>query len=122
MLLLVGNISGVVFVSIEGIVPLIVLLGILIPVVYFYTLFDALQTLERIHRFESDSPGAAAQGDRSSFGQYALIGGGLLFAAFWIATGGEWLDPVAGDKGSLIAAGALILIGVFVFLSGSGKK
>ncbi|WP_309120986.1 DUF6677 family protein [Paenibacillus sp.] len=123
MLILVGNIFGVVLVSIEGIVPLIVLLGILIPVVYFYTLFDALQTTDRMNRFDGDASGAASpQRGRSSLAQYAFIGGGLLFAAYWATTGGEGLDSIAGDNGPLIVAGALILIGVFVFLSGAGKK
>jgi hypothetical protein len=123
MLLLVGNIFGVVLVSIEGIVPLIVLLGVLIPVLYFYTLFDALQTLERMNRIDLEGSSAGSpQSDRSSFVRYALFGGGLLFAAYWITSGEHRFDAAVGDNGSLIAAGALILVGVFVFLSGAGKK
>jgi len=128
MLLLIGNIFGVVLVSIEGIVPLIVLLAILIPVVYFYTLFDALQTTDRVNAEASRPPygdDALRQTEphrRTSGSHIAIALGGLALFGFWATNGSDWMEGFLDGNGSLIAAGALILAGVLVYFSGSGKK
>jgi len=123
MLLLIGNITGVVLVSIEGIVPLIVLLAILIPVIYFYTLFDALQTAERVNRgtvrYGEGEPGGAP---RLGSGTLPWVWAGLLFGVFWLSSGASWVEPVLEGRGSLIVAAAFIVAGLLVFAFGGRKK
>ena len=126
MLLLACNITGVVLVSIEGIVPLIVLLAILIPVLYFNTLFDALHATERMNRGtyrfgESASNGTATE-RRFGWTDFVWFGGGLLFVLFWLADGDAWIEPVTRGRGSLFVAAAFIVAGALVFAFGGRKK
>ncbi|MFD2880781.1 hypothetical protein ACFTAO_40405 [Paenibacillus rhizoplanae] len=75
-------------------VPLLILLGLLIPVLYFYNVFDALQNADRILRFPDEHDPEELETIQSStssrrrvrisepgisFGLLLLIGGALLF-------------------------------------------
>ncbi|MCI3923115.1 hypothetical protein MO973_23090 [Paenibacillus sp. TRM 82003] len=139
MLLLIGLIFGVVLVAMEGVVPLIVLLSVMIPVVYFYALFDALQTTERwndarAYRFPpppygpapAHSPEAGVAGPASG----RSIGAGqvaLLLVAFGVCIGfflvqPDWLEDLRDGSGALVGAMILVGAGVVLLLSGAGKK
>lgn len=125
MLLFVGDIFGVVLVSMDGIVPLIVLLSILVPVIWVYALFDGLQTAERINRYglrgEESMQGASTFGG-GPLVRFALIAGALLAAAYWLSTGAARFVPVQGGRIVLIAAALLIAAGILVFAFGGRRK
>jgi len=138
-LLLIGNIFGVVLVSIHGIVPLIVLLAVLIPVVYLYALFDALQTTDRVNARLTDAsrgPNAVGRANEPSFAvpppqagtpavfdrsKVGLALAGLGAFLFLKAGPADWVDPFVRGNGGLIVAGAFIGIGVWLYLA-DGKK
>jgi hypothetical protein len=133
MLLLAGNIFGVVLVSLEGIVPLIVLLSVMIPVVYFYSLFDALQTTEKVNASREEAyravGGQTSGSERQPHkarsidggqGGLVLIGlGGLLFIA---VEQPKWLEEIWEGSGALVGAVILTVVGVIIYLSGSRKN
>jgi TM2 domain-containing membrane protein YozV len=134
MLLLLGFILGVVLVSIKGIVPLIVLLAVMIPAVYFYGFFDALKTTDRLNeardcmvRNEGAScPGEGYQGRSESWsiggGQGGLVLVGIGALIFLAVDQPVWMDRVLDGFGSLFGAIGFITVGVMIYLSGSGKN
>ncbi|WP_083205097.1 DUF4097 family beta strand repeat-containing protein [Bacillus sp. FJAT-27264] len=86
------DISALIYFSSIGMqinVPLLILLGLLIPVLYFYNVYDVLQSADRILRFPVEQdPGIAPVPSKRrtfvtepglSFGLMLLFGGGLLF-------------------------------------------
>jgi TM2 domain-containing membrane protein YozV len=134
MLLFAGNIFGVVLVSMEGIVPLIVLTAVLIPVIYFYSLFDALQSADRFNmaREAEYRAGGTPTADhiressmkRWSFGNgqggILLIGLGALL--FMSVEQPSWFEGMIDGSGALIGAALLIIIGILIYFSGSRKN
>lgn len=135
MLLFAGNIFGVVLVSMEGIVPLIVLLSVLIPVVYLYSLFDALQITERYNNASEARqhasgirtaaavpvPESARRGSLGS-GQTGLIVVGSVAVLFMAVEQPGWFEGVFNGSGALIGAGLMIFTGVLIFFAGSNRK
>ncbi|WP_426451489.1 hypothetical protein ACP26L_05095 [Paenibacillus sp. S-38] len=127
MLLFIMNIFAIVFFAVneEMNIPLVVLFSLLVPVIYFYNIFDALQQTDRINgygaplsfgRAEEQDPLAApglgrSQAGGRSFG-YLLIGAGALL--FLTAGKPEWLNRVMELLGT--SAGALILIGAGLYM------
>ncbi|MFE4714094.1 DUF4097 domain-containing protein [Paenibacillus sp. NPDC056722] len=86
------DISALIYFSSIGMqinVPLLILLGLLIPVLYFYNVYDVLQSADRILRFPVEQdPGIAPVPSKRrtfvtepglSFGLMLLFGGTLLF-------------------------------------------
>ncbi|MFF2912772.1 DUF4097 domain-containing protein [Paenibacillus sp. NPDC057934] len=86
------DISALIYFSSIGMqinVPLLILLGLLIPVLYFYNVYDVLQSADRILRFPVEQdPGIAPVPSKRrtfvtepglSFGLMLLFGGALLF-------------------------------------------
>ncbi|WP_199624742.1 hypothetical protein [Paenibacillus alkalitolerans] len=135
MLLFVGNIVGIVFFSEGGIVPLIVLLAVMIPVVFFYSLFDALQATDRVNQqvqypyqvpdpgADSFSPPAGSTYRRSIGGSQigiALIGVGALI--FLTVNKPAWLESLIESSGSIVGAVILIGAGVLLFVNESRKN
>lgn len=137
MLLFVGNIVGIVFFGEANIVPLIVLLSVMIPVIFFYSLFDALQTTDRVNQFGGnysmpygsgvtpypiDAPGGSAY-RRSISGSQIGIGliaiGALIFLA---ANKPAWIENLLSGSGSFIGAVILIGGGVFLFIAETRKN
>ena len=109
-------------------VPLLILLGLLIPVLYFYNVFDALQTADRILRFpdehdpeELETMRAATASRRRvrisepgiSFGLLLLIGGALLFLFQqrppWLRV---FIETSAGAAASVVLIGLGLLMGI----------
>lgn len=123
MLLFVADIASVVFVAMEGVVPLIVLLSLLIPVIWFYALFDSLRAVERTWRLADSEAGSAdAAADSDPFARNLVLVGGVLFAGYWLWTGGSGFAPWLGGNGAMIAAIGLVAGGVLLFLFGGSKK
>lgn len=109
-------------------VPLLILLGLLIPVLYFYNVFDALQTADRILRFPEDhdpeeleTMSASTTSRRRvrisepgiSFGLLLLIGGALLFLFQqkppWLR---GFIETSAGAAASVVLIGLGLLMGI----------
>lgn len=136
MLLLIGLIFGVVLVAIEGVVPLIVLLSVMIPVVYFYALFDALQTTERSNAARSvyrpyygapsepfvppDAPEASRRSVGTNQVAWLILGGGIVIGLTVVRP--DWLEALGSDSGALVGAMVLIGAGVVLLISSGGKK
>lgn len=135
MLLLALNIVAIVFTGLhaETNIPLIVLFSLMIPVIYFYNIFDALQQADRMN----GSPGAGGyedwyagpgtvpagrankpRGGKGSLG-YVLIAGGVLL--FMISSKPHWLNKAFEFLGSSVGAVLLIVIGVYLFFKESRK-
>lgn len=101
-------------------VPLLILLALLIPAVYFYNVYDALQAADRIIRYPKNP--SADQADKLrrtrlisepgiSFGLFLLSGGVLLFLfrlkPVWLQ---YFIEHYAGSAiGIILAAGGLLL-------------
>lgn len=135
MLLLALNIVAVVFTSIHAAtnIPLLVLFSLMIPVIYFYNIFDALQQADRMN----GSPGTGSYEDwyagsgtaptgktNTPFGGkgglgYVLIAGGVLL--FMISSKPHWLNKAFEFLGSSVGAVLLIVIGVYLFFKESRK-
>ncbi len=106
-------------------IPLITLFSLLIPVIYFYSIFDALQLTDRLnakrHSFYADpneflveeagSLKSLTSGNRAG---WLLIGVGALF--FVLSRKPVWLTELISTAGSYIGAVILIVIGVYLFL------
>ena len=129
MLLFIGNIFGVVLVSIHGVVPLIVLLSVLLPVVYFYALFDALHAIERAkaapeRRFEpsaaSSLPLETGKPGRGNAATIAICAFGVF--ALLSFDGSRLMDRYVEIDLSLIVAGLFIATGVIMLMAGAGRK
>ncbi|AEI39620.1 hypothetical protein [Paenibacillus mucilaginosus] len=127
MLLFIMNIFAIVFfaVNAETNIPLIVLFSLLVPVIYFYNIFDALQQTDRVNGYDGPGPlGRTASADplappearRSHAGGrgfgYLLIGAGALL--FLTAGKPEWLNRLMELLGT--SAGALVLIGAGLYM------
>lgn len=107
-------------------VPLLILLALLIPVLYFYNVFDVLQSADRIlqasaEQEESDIPpvpGPAASKRRSvisepgiSFGLLLLVGGTLMFL---FRQKPPWLQLFIENYAGLAIAAVLICGGLWL--------
>lgn len=125
MLLLAVNITGIVFVAIEGgNVLSIVLLSLLIPIIYFYNLFDALQSTDNVndrnaavtmnHQLGYAVKPPAAEG----FSRGTPPAGILFLAAVGVVilvlADINWTHWLFDSVGSML--GALVLIGTGVGL------
>ncbi|WP_246553063.1 DUF4097 family beta strand repeat-containing protein [Paenibacillus tritici] len=107
-------------------VPLLILLALLIPAMYFYNVFDALQAADRILRFpeeqdleEPDAMNAAATARRRvrisepgiSFGLMLLVGGALLFL---FQQRPPWLQLFIENSAGAAVATLLIVLGLLM--------
>lgn len=138
MLLLIMDIFAIVFFATSGAtsIPLIVLFSLLVPVIYFYNIFDALQQTDKVNYAgssyglglnEREEEGMVFPGEEqrrrklrgNGFG-YVLIAAGALL----ILVNGKpaWLDRVFAFLGSSIGAVILIAVGFYMFFKESTKK
>lgn len=116
-------------VSVNASIPLITLFSLLLPVIYFYNIFDALQLTDRInHRYDpmfgdpnelyggsGDPLGSGLQTiTRGNRAGWLLIGVGALF--FFLSHKPDWLTGVVDTIGSYAGAVVLIVIGGYLFL------
>lgn len=112
-------------------IPLLVLLGCLIPIIYFYNLFDALQSTDQVNAYRravrlGHIPPAPAGSDplgrqikTSAYGA-ALIAVG--FFLFLISKKPAWLQDLIDMLGSYVGAVILIGTGLLLFLAESKKR
>lgn len=142
MLLLTLNICAIVFFGVEyggrggGSVLVIVLLSLMLPILYFYTLFDSIQQTEALNeRRASGWPGSAGWNGAppappSPQGQSAPSGGGSpqptpVAGVVLLAAGGvalfsmadtSWTRWLLHSSGSMAGAVILIIIGGLIWL------
>jgi hypothetical protein len=135
MLLFMLDIFAIVFFAINESIPLIVLFSLVLPIMYFYNIFDALQQTDRVNGWSTplDFPEAryfeAAPGPEEkaaplrkkgyNFGYLLILAGVVLFLA---AGRPEWLDRAIQFMGSTLGALLLIGLGLFLFFRESMKK
>lgn len=112
-------------------IPFVVLLACLIPVIYFYNLFDALQSTDQVNAYRravqlgqlppapagSDPLGRQTRGGTLGIGLIAI---GLFL--FLISTKPAWLEDLFSMMGSYIGAVLLIGAGLLLFLTESKKR
>lgn len=109
-------------------IPLVTLFSLIIPVIYFYNIFDALQATDFVNsRYErgelqfGDLPGDPLQKlMRGNNLGVILIGAGGLF--FLISMKPRWFEGLFDVLGSYIGAVMLIAAGLAMFLLESRKK
>lgn len=131
MLLIIMDIFAIVHFSINmSSIPLITLLALFLPIIYFYSLFDALQSTERMnaYQFNAAEPkeGSAdwsgqsqAAGSRPYIG-WLLVGAGALF--FVVSAKPAWISFVMDKMGTMIGGLVLIGIGIVLFLRNAKSK
>ncbi|MGF7048360.1 hypothetical protein J2T13_002867 [Paenibacillus sp. DS2015] len=101
-------------------VPLLILLALMIPVIYFYNVFDVLQAADYIisrRRTEQDDAGETVRQRPNpflaekgiSFGVLLVCGGLLLFFFYQKPA---WLAIYMNIYGEIIVAAALISLGI----------
>ncbi|WP_127582425.1 DUF6677 family protein [Paenibacillus koleovorans] len=112
----------------------VTLLALLLPVIYFYNVFDALQLVDRLrahqYGYYSGHPAqpfpspeepipfqALTKGNRAG---WLLIGVGALF--FFLSNKPSWLTSAINTGGSYIGAVILIAAGAYLFLRSSDSK
>ncbi|NBI29971.1 TM2 domain-containing protein [Chengkuizengella marina] len=100
-------------------VPLIVLLSFIIPVIYFYNIFDALQTADIINAQGTLEDIKVKVRDGKTFGYMLIAAGTLLFI---ISNKPSWLSVVFDFFGSYLGGIALILAGGLLLFSELKKK
>ncbi|MFC7678549.1 hypothetical protein [Paenibacillus sp. GCM10028914] len=129
IMLLMLDVSAMLYFSSIGMqinVPLLIILGLLIPLAYFYNVYDVLQTadfiLSRRRRGEASAADALDdeevskgrnpfQGERGlSFGLMLIAGGGLLILFHQKPV---WLQIGIRDYGAVICA-VLLIIGSII--------
>lgn len=134
MILIILDIFTVVyFVTAEGraSIPLVTLFSLIIPVIYFYNIFDALQSTDIVNsRYERGEllPGDNPESLRDPLQKLTrgnnlgilLIGAGGLF--FLVSTKPRWFNGLFDILGSYIGAIVLIAAGLAMFLLESRKK
>ncbi len=130
MLLVALDITAIVYVSVEGSNVLsVVLLSLLLPIIYFYNLFDAIQSTDAVNERNAsfsdkepagwtDPTGVAKPTVENGIAHGMPPGGILIFAAagvvILIMAGSNWTHWLFDSVGSMI--GAIVLIGAGVGL------
>jgi hypothetical protein len=119
-------------ISVNISIPLITLFSLLLPVIYFFSIFDALQLTDRInnqHHSLFAGPNqffGVGSGDplqsftRGNRAGWLLIGVGALF--FLLSRKPAWLTEIVSTMGSYIGALILIVIGAYLFLRKNDNK
>lgn len=139
MLALIADIYAIVHTTMsargEVNVPLVTLFGLLIPVIYFYNIFDALQSTDAVNakwRASGDgvpdsgsalgAQGALSSGEgrwkRANLG-WLLVAGGCL--VLLLSNKPAWMAQLYESAGSYMGAVVLIAAGVYLFLKDSRK-
>ncbi|MDF2927400.1 MAG: hypothetical protein K0R57_6314 [Paenibacillaceae bacterium] len=137
MLLFILNITAIVYTTNmntmrdNSFIPFVVLLSCLIPVIYFYNLFDTLQSTDQVNAYRkavqsgqiapapsgSDSLGRQVRG--GTLGMTLMAIGLFLFL---VSTKPVWLEDLFSMMGSYVGAVILIGAGLVLFLTESKKK
>lgn len=107
-------------------VPLLVLLGIFIPALYFYNVYDALQSADYIilHKRKPRRITIHSQAGQGR-SRYEAWETGILFSLLLVAGGAlmilfrmrpRWLEYFFADYGFYLLAFLLVIIGVIMFV------
>lgn len=132
MLLIVANIIMIVTLTTQSHVsiPLVTLFSLILPVIYFYNIFDALQSTDNVNRLNEigglSSDAVHAFHDplqrlmRGSNLGVLLITAGLLF--FLLSAKPHWMEGLFDLMGSYIGSVVLIAAGLVLFLLETKKK
>ncbi|MEF3306434.1 hypothetical protein [Paenibacillus sp. GYB003] len=130
MLLIILDIFAIVHFSINmSSIPLITLLALFLPIIYFYNVFDALLLTDKVNRYAfappaspdrpfDERPGADKPGSAPFVG-WLLVGTGGLFFVF--SAKPDWLGRLMDKMGTMIGGLVLIGIGIVLFLRNSSK-
>lgn len=127
ILLLMIDLSAILYFSSIGIqinVPLLILLALFVPILYFINIYDALQLADRIMMRKRKLQDQSEREDRSllplrnrrflvwergiSFGILLIFGGMLMF---WFIQKPRWLQQFISSYGTMATAIILIVIG-----------
>ncbi|MDF2938897.1 MAG: hypothetical protein K0Q90_4270 [Paenibacillaceae bacterium] len=137
MLMFIFSISAMVFAtganSFSGntYLPLVVVLGCLIPVTYFFSLFDALQCTDQVNAYRRAvraghippaPPGTDALGKQVHTGVFGIGFMGIGVVLFLVSAKPAWLEDLFKIMGSYVGAVLLIGVGLLLFLNESKKK
>jgi hypothetical protein len=105
-------------------VPLITLFGLLVPVIYFFNIFDALQSTDAVNEgalegspLHDELTGAPRTGSRRMKGGslgWILVAGGCI--VLLISNKPSWMGQLFEAAGSYVGAGILIAAGAYLFL------
>jgi hypothetical protein len=112
-------------------IPFVVLLGCLIPVIYFYNLFDALQSTDQVNAYRravqlghipmapsgSDPLGRQTRGGVMGLGLIAIG-----FFLFLVSNKPAWLEDLFSMMSSYVGAVILIGAGLLLFLAETKKR
>ncbi|WP_036631617.1 hypothetical protein [Paenibacillus massiliensis] len=129
LMLLLLDISAMLYVSSVGLqinVPLLILLGIFIPVLYFYNVYDVLQSADYITlyrrkprrlsaRSTADQPQSRfdAWEQGTTFALLLILGGGLMVL---FHTKPRWLGEFFAAYGFVLTALLLVGVGLLLFI------
>ncbi|CAH8707537.1 hypothetical protein M5W83_22605 [Paenibacillus thiaminolyticus] len=122
MMLLALDIVAIVYFSATDArinVPLIVLLALMLPVIYFFNLFDALQSTERVNQQAVYGLGAGNVKQGPWLGLLLLFGGVVLLL---FTVDPAWLRWFFSNAGSYAGAAVLIGGGIFLLIKESRKR
>lgn len=133
MLLIIMDIFAIVHFSLNmASIPLITLLALFLPIIYFYSLFDALLFTDKVNasRFTPQLPLRAeadmrysnerksGAGVTSYFGWLLVAFGGLFFV---FSAKPDWINVLMDKMGTMIGGLVLIGIGIVLFLKNVSK-
>jgi hypothetical protein len=130
MMLIALDISAIVFAATENYGPLvIVLLSLLMPIIYFYNLFDALQSTDTVNDRRMNPAGFAASYGYAAHepeavpprAQHSLSASALLLlaaagAVVVFTANFHWFHWPFRSAGSMVGAAALIGVGIVLWL------
>ncbi|TNJ62311.1 hypothetical protein FE784_31495 [Paenibacillus hemerocallicola] len=131
MLLIIMDIFAIVHFSINmSSIPLITLLALFLPIIYFYSLFDALQSVDKVNAYRysisafpngdpGPNAGTAAKPGSPTYIGWLLVGCGGLFFVF--SAKPDWIGMLLDKMGTMVGGLVLIGIGIVVFLRNSSK-
>lgn len=136
MLLLVFDIAAIRYTidlhgSDNSYIPFVVLLGCLIPIIYFYNLFDALQSTDQVNAYRRAvqlgqiPPSEAGSDPLGRQPRGGILGLGLIaigFFLFLVSNKPVWLEDLFSMMSSYVGAVILIGAGLLLFLTETKKR
>lgn len=133
IMLIILDIVGIVYFTVIQLnIPLIVLLGLTLPVIYFYNIFDVILSTDKVNRIRMNtaehadtlieqSPSSSSfSKDRGTVAGAILIVMGVIF--FLASNKPAWMIKLWDGLGTYIGAVILIVAGVFLFIKEMKKK
>ncbi|MCD1261074.1 hypothetical protein B5M42_019915 [Paenibacillus athensensis] len=111
-------------------IPMVTLFALMIPVIYFYNIFDALQSTDAVNRRRelgvfADDPASAVRDPiqrllrGSNLGILFIVAGSLFFL---FSAKPRWFEGLFSLLGSYVGSVVLIIAGLVLFMLESRKK